>query len=223
MKSSRNLWIKHKTTKSLPYRNVGFWQLRVSTHWRVDRKVKMNITVKMLREVYKVTPEDISNALSITPNDVIRRCLENADTYAAFAAIGILIPRELLKFEPPKVQEENEKKWVGIKSIFDALGNSEKGDQKRHYKPRTSVAPPSIEADMDTFKSMCLDGNISYGNIAHKFGLSEMNVRYYALKLNCHIERKRGRKKPVQDLPAKTAEMLENPFAGFNTSAKPGF
>jgi hypothetical protein len=195
----------------------------VSTHWRVDGKVTMNITVKVLREVYNVTPEDISNALSITPNDVIRRCLENADTYAAFAAIGVLIPKELLKFEPQKVQDENEKKWKGIQSIFDALGGSEKSDQKRHYKPRTSVAPPSIEADMDTFKSMCLDGNISYGKIAHKFGITEMSVRYYALKLNCHIERKRGRKKPVQDLPAKPAEMLENPFAGFNTSAKPGF
>ena len=187
----------------------------------------MNITVKMLREIYNVTPEDISNALNVKSSDVIKRCLIDANTYGAFAAIGVLIPRELLKFEPQKVQDENEKKWNGIKSIFDALGSSEKSDEKsyekRHYKPRTSLAPPSIEADMDTFKAMSLDGNISYGKIGRKFGLSEMSVRYYALKLNCHIERKKGRKKPIEDLSATTAEMLENPFAGFKTSAKPGF
>lgn len=231
--NSRNLWIRHKSTKSLPYRNVGFWQLRCQLIGELTEKEDMNITVKVLREVYSVTPEDISNALRVKSSDVIKRCLNENDTYGAFVAIGVLIPRDLLKFEPQKAQDENERRWQGIKSIFDALGGSENIENSkkvsREYKPRSSCLPASIEADIETFKSMCLDVNCSYQKIADKFGLTMMSARYYAMKLGCIIERPRGRKKFVGEETTKHTEAptlpndLQNPFAGFNTSPKAGF
>lgn len=193
----------------------------------------MNITVKLLKEVYGVTHEDIATALSVKSSDVIGRCLENGDTYAAFAAIGVLIPRDLLKFKPQKAQDENERRWQGIKSIFDALGGSKKSESpkrvNREYKSPSSYLPASIEADIETFKSMCLDVNCSYQKIADKFGLTMVSARYYAMKLGCIIERPRGRKKFVGEETTKHTEAptlpndLQNPFAGFNTSPKAGF
>ena len=193
--------------------------------------VKSVVNVQLLRDM-GASEEDIENAISSIQGNVktkiIERALSESDIYGAYVAIGILTPKAALDKLPENELYANQQRWQDIQTIHRLMrvqriptpSARAATIQAENYSGRGR--PPGsgagkIHFELEKFKEMCQNPNISYPEIGEYFGVSQQMARMYAVKYNVNIERQRGRKAFTYEIPGEETKFPEAPevqFAG---------